>query len=137
MDDQVLPPESRGVYLVSQLGWKGKPTMGCIPLYFGGNTGSSKRFRTRIGDLIADLHGFYGGGTGHHSGAQALRDWCVSNDVHPGQLFLGWATKKPWCGRCAEVFLAKTFASSWAGRAPLCNVRRPPGCSTHGKYVTG
>jgi hypothetical protein len=34
----------------------------------GGNTGGAARFCTRIGDLVADMHGFFGNETGHHSG---------------------------------------------------------------------
>src|SRR4051794_19543171 len=33
----------------------------------GGTTGKSERFRTRVGDLLADLFGFYTTTTGHHS----------------------------------------------------------------------
>lgn len=56
-DDHPWPPASRGVYVVSRDGWWNAPSPACHPLYFGGNTGDSQRFCTRIGDLIADLHG--------------------------------------------------------------------------------
>jgi hypothetical protein len=53
----------KSVYLISRKNnwWKrpnDKPTKECEPLYVGSTTGKSKRFRTRIGDLIADMFGF-------------------------------------------------------------------------------
>ncbi len=71
-DDHAWPPASKGVYLVSRDDWQDSPSSACHPLYVGGNTGDSQRFCTRIGDLIADLHGLWDGGTGHHSGGQSL-----------------------------------------------------------------
>lgn len=105
------------------------------PLYVGGCTGRSKRFCTRVGDLIADMFGFFDGGTGHHSGGQTLYSWCTKNEVNPGDLFLSWARGGPgWCARCAE---RKMFDD--LPRAPprdfdaigLRNKKRPPRCSLH------
>ena len=45
------PPEAGSAYFISAKPWKNKPTSECQPLYVGGNTGKSSRFRTRIGDL--------------------------------------------------------------------------------------
>jgi hypothetical protein len=134
-EDQPWPPAGSGVYLVSRYAWTGSPGAECEPLYVGSNTGESQRFCTRIGDLIADLHGFYDGGTGHHSGGQKLWTWCRDNKVHPGALYLGWGTSEDWCDRCAEVTLAKQLVRSWAERAPLLNGNRPPACRAHGCYV--
>lgn len=67
---QPWPPGADGVYLVSKKGWVRRPDRVCNPLYVGSNTGKSMRFRTRIGDLVADIFGFFvEGETGHHSGA--------------------------------------------------------------------
>src|SRR5688572_23416864 len=62
------PPAGGAVYLVSRYAWTGAPTTEAQPLYVGGNTGGSQRFCTRIGDLVADMFGFFDGDTGHHSG---------------------------------------------------------------------
>src|SRR5580700_4006719 len=70
------PCERGGVYLVSECQWEGSPTTDAHVLYVGSNTGESSRFVTRVGDLIADMHGFYGTKTGHHSGGQTLWRWC-------------------------------------------------------------
>lgn len=133
-DAQPWPPASRGVYVVSRDRWFGAPNTMCGPLYFGGNTGRSMRFCTRIGDLIADLHGFFDT-TGHHSGGQSLYSWCKSSSVHPDSLHLGWATRTPWCGRCSEVELASLLARSWDERGELLNKNRPPACRKHGSFV--
>lgn len=130
-DDHPWPPASRGVYVVSRDEWRDVPSPACRPLYFGGNTGDSQRFCTRIGDLIADLHGFWDGGTGHHSGGQSLYRWCHANKVHPGDLVIGWATRTPWCDRCAESELAALLVTSWQGRDGLLNKARPPACRAH------
>jgi len=133
-EDQDWPPHEKAVYLVTRLGWRTKPSLRSHPLYIGGNTGVSKRFCTRVGDLIADLYGFFDGNTGHHSGGQSLYWWCQENNVHPGDLHLAWATRRPWCSRCAEIELASLFVSEWENRASagLLNKNRPPACIEHG-----
>lgn len=131
-DDHPWPPASHGVYLVSRDEWSNAPSSTCHPLYLGGNTGNSQRFCTRIGDLIADLHGFWDGGTGHHSGGQSLYKWCKENKVQPGNLFIGWATRVSWCDRCAEGEIVSLLAASWEERGSLLNKARPPLCRTHG-----
>jgi hypothetical protein len=127
------PPVDNAVYLVSRRSWTESPTTACLPLYVGGTTGESERFRTRVGDLIADLFGFYGGNTGHHSGAQSLYDWCYEKRVHPRDLWLGWARGRGRrsCSRCAEVHLYNTFPRATKTVPGLLNRRRPPGCTQH------
>lgn len=132
VDDHPWPPESKAVYLVARRPWKGAPGDQCGPLYFGGTTGASERFCTRIGDLIADMHGFYGRRTGHHSGGQKLWVWCRNHRVVPGELFLGWATAP--CSRCAEVEVAESLAPEWSKR-DLLNKNRPPGCASHRRWM--
>ncbi len=133
-EDQDWPPHEKGVYLVTLRGWRNEPSRRSHPLYIGGNTGVSERFCTRIGDLIADLYGFFDGNTGHHSGGQSLYWWCQENKVHPGDLYLAWATRQPWCSRCAEIELASIFVSEWESRVSvgLLNKSRPPACLKHG-----
>lgn len=123
-DGQEWPPESNAVYVVSAQPWRCTPSPGCEPLYVGGNTGRGGRFRTRIGDLLADLFGFFGATTGHHSGGIRLHnDYCRPNGVRPADLYLGWLTDPP-CAACAERELYERLA-------PPFNAHRPPRCSLH------
>jgi hypothetical protein len=82
----IMPPAADSAYLVSRKPWKDAPDPSCEALYIGGNTGVSERFRTRIGDLIADLFGFYSGQTGHHSGGISLNKYCKQESFSPGAL---------------------------------------------------
>ncbi len=117
------PPADKGVYLVSLESWDTAPTKACIPLYAGGNTGKSDRFCTRIEDLVADMVGFYDGGTGHHSGGQKLWEYCNKHVVKPLDLFLGWDADIT-CPRCDEIELYEALK-------PELNQKRPPQCSEH------
>jgi hypothetical protein len=68
-----LPIHQDSPMLVTRRGWRSRPTPKCEPLYVGGITGKSQRFRTRVGDLLADIFGFYNGKhtrIGHHSGGR-------------------------------------------------------------------
>ena len=138
-DDQPWPLASQGLYLVTKNDWKGQPDTSSVPLYFGGNTGTSERFCTRIGDLIADIYGLFDGGTGHHSGGQSLWFWCNEQGTKPGDLFISWA--KPvspnWCSRCAEISLARLLVPKWDDRLNfgLLNKNRPPACKIHHQFV--
>lgn len=120
------PPETGSAYLVSARQWKRQPLAACLPLYVGGITGKSTRFRTRIGDLIADMFGFYGGLTGHHSGGQSLHRWCIDQKKNPLELYLGWV-RDCRCHRCLEVDLFETFG---VGKT-LLNKVRPSVCKKH------
>jgi hypothetical protein len=128
------PPAGNGVYLVSRDTWTGQPTEASCPLYIGGNTGTSTRFCTRIGDLIADLFGFFDGDTGHHSGGQKLWRWCDHHQVPPASLFLAWASAgdAAWCARCAEGTLFESFPRATSlDHNGLLNKVRPPACGAH------
>ena len=117
------PPETDGVYFVSRDRWTGWPSSDCIPLYVGSNTGKSKRFRTRIGDLIADMFGFFGAETGHHSGGRTLHEYCKENGLNPKRLYLAWV-KECGCMRCAENELFDQLQ-------PRLNKNKPPRCMEH------
>ena len=117
------PPETNGVYLVSQKRWDGSPTLDCFPLYVGSNTGKSKRFRTRIGDLIADMFGFFGTETGHHSGGETLNGYCKQHQLNPKKLYIGWIIEC-CCVRCAEH-------QSYEQLKPSLNKKRPARCKVH------
>jgi hypothetical protein len=58
LEPDVWPPEDKGVYVVTVRGWSGAPTRAAEVPYVG-PTGQSRRFRTRIGDLVADMFGFW------------------------------------------------------------------------------
>jgi hypothetical protein len=125
------PPESNAVYVVSKKRWHGEPTETCVPLYVGSNTGRSRRFRTRIGDLIADVFGFYVDAgtknkTGHHSGGKTLHKYCVASNLNPKRLYIGWAEECD-CARCAE----NTIYDQLKPAGTLKNNNRPSRCKKH------
>src|SRR4051794_8723530 len=95
----IMPPVSDSVYLISRKPWKSAPGASCEPLYVGGNTSTSERFRTRMGDLIADMFGFYSSATGHHSGGQSLNAYCKEDKINPKKLYVGWLERCD-CRRC-------------------------------------
>jgi len=123
-DGREIPPEDGGIYAVSIEAWQGCPSQDAKILYVGGNTGVSKRFRTRIGDLIADMCGFFGDETNHHSGGQSLWRWCHEHKVKPLDLFIGWESGIR-CKRCAEN-------EAYDSLRPLLNKKRPSKCAEHG-----
>jgi len=119
----VMPPVSNSVYMVFQKPWVNTPDLNSEPLYVGSNTGKSKRFRTRIGDLIADMFGFYGGGTGHHSGGKHLNEYCIKNKLNPKEMYIGWLEYSE-CQRCDENYLYNNLN-------PKLNRSKPPKCKIH------
>ena len=118
------PPEADGVYVVSERTWDLRPDDTSVPLYVGSNTGVSPRFRTRIGDLVADVFGlFVPGYTGHHSGGQEIFNHCIRNHLDPKKLYIGWVDDCR-CLRCAE-----NWVYEWM--EPELNIKRPSRCKTH------
>jgi hypothetical protein len=117
------PPVSGSAYLVSRHAWAGVPDAACGPLYVGGNTSRSPRFRARVGSLIADLFGFYSERAGHHSGGQSLHRWCRANDVQPLDLFIAWVDPGA-CHRCLEIDLERELS-------PALNRKAPARCEHH------
>lgn len=117
------PPPADGVYLVSRKDWNTLPEPQCMPLYVGSNTGKSDRFCTRIGDLLADAFGFFGGETGHSSGGKSLHDYCVRHQVSPKSLWIAWVANCD-CVRCAESFVHEHLG-------PQLNRKTPPKCKLH------
>jgi len=122
-DDRYLPTDDVGVYVVTRARWEGSPNRQCGVLYVGGNTGKSDRFRTRVGDLLADMCGFYGRETGHHSGGQSIRGWCKKERANPLDLWIGWQTEVT-CKRCAEIDACDQLQ-------PELNKKRPSRCPEH------
>jgi len=125
IDDKTpLPPASGSAYVVTQRSWNGAPNSSCGVLYIGGNTGRSPRFRTRLGDLLTDAFGFFGGGTGHSSGGQSIHKWCRENQVNPLRLYLAWVSQCA-CHRCLEIQLFHELS-------PKLNRIAPSRCRVHG-----
>jgi hypothetical protein len=120
------PPLEPSVYIVSRLPWQTEPTLASQPLYVGGLLNDWPRFRTRIGDLVADMFGFFGevGKKGHHSGGQSLHRYCIEKGLSPRDLYIGWA-KNIECHRCAEIAVYDRLS-------PLLNKNRPAACEIHG-----
>jgi hypothetical protein len=125
LDERVMPPKTGSAYLLTQYGWRSRPSARCVPLYVGGTTGASDRFRTRIGDLLADMFGF----PPHHSGGQQVYRWCVANEVNPLDLHLAWV-KGTECHRCLEVRLHRLLA-------PSLNRMVPSRCAAHPQAPAG
>lgn len=135
---QEWPPAANGVYVVSLKRWRGEPNRNSEAIYVGGNTGASKRFATRIGDLLADTFGFFDGGTGHHSGGQSIFGFCENKRVKPLNLFLGWkkylidpeskSSTPANCPRCQEILVYEYFNSK---NGLLLNKNRPSKCKIH------
>jgi hypothetical protein len=124
--DAHWPPPDGLVYVVTRERWISQPSEKSGVLYVGGNTGPGGRFWTRVGDLIADMFGFYGDRkTGHHSGGRRLHEWCRDNAINPMDLYIGWKVGKG-CKRCAEI-------DAYAQLCPGCNKNRPARCKTHGR----
>lgn len=119
-----LPPNSRSVYLISRHGWVSRPSKSSSLLYVGGNTGESERFRTRIGDLMANLFGFFSEETRRHSGGKRLHEWCKEHQINPLTLYIAWVDGCA-CHRCLEVDLFQELQ-------PLLNRATPPACLAHG-----
>jgi hypothetical protein len=125
----IRPPERHSAYVVTQRTWHGNPPRPKDPaargpvLYVGGNTRNPDRFRTRIGDLLADAFGFYASLNGHHSGGQSLHEWCLENGTGPLDLHLAWVEGTK-CHRCLEIRLYEALR-------PLLNRARPSRCELH------
>jgi hypothetical protein len=125
LDDAAIPraPESGSAYLVTRNEWQSNPTAESAPLYVGGNTGTSARFRTRVGDLLADSFGFYTFERGHSSGGQHVHRWCRENQVNPLDLYIAWIEGTE-CHRCLEGRLFRELK-------PKLNRSTPSKCKRH------
>ena len=116
-------PETESVYVITRKSWSSAPSPISEPLYVGGNVGKGGRFRTRLGDLIADAFGFYGSQTGHHSGGITIHKWCLREQISPLDLYAGRATQCI-CHRCLESHMVDILS-------PIHNRKRPARCGTH------
>ena len=117
-----LPPAEPSVYLVTRGSWDQSPGDASDPLYVGGITGRSCRFRDRFGQLVARLCGLFT--TGNHSGGESLHRFCREHGIDPLTLQVAWVDR-PACHRCLEGQLYEELH-------PRLNKKRPPACPTHG-----
>jgi hypothetical protein len=120
-----VPPLAPSVYGVSQTRWEIEPSADGNVLYVGSLFSSAPRFRTRIGDLVADLFGFFSdpGKKGHYSGAQTMHQFCLDNGINPRTLLIGWALDVE-CHRYLENTLYDVLP-------PRLNKVRPSPCRKH------
>ncbi len=116
------PQVSRSCYVITRYHWRKSPDERAFPLYVGGNTGKTKRFRTRIGDLLADAFGLFGK-TGRHSGGQQLYKWCRRQNISALRLYIAWVSGVH-CHRCLEVRLCEELK-------PQLNRKAPARCKKH------
>jgi hypothetical protein len=123
----LVPPEVGSAYLVTRHAWQLAPGAESRPLYVGGITGKSDRFRTRIGDVMADAFGFYTAKTGHSSGGQSIHRWCLENQVNPADLHLAWVEGHE-CHRCLEGRLYEALS-------PELNRNIPSRCTAHPRMI--
>ena len=91
-----LPPETPGVYVLSERFWTGEPDKTSRPWYVGasGNRNPQGRsgLRGRIGNLISSLCGFYGDIAGLHCGGITVSEqYCLGNPPRsPLSLWIAW-----------------------------------------------
>lgn len=123
-NEEYKPPDSNSIYLISREAWERSP-YNCTPLYIGSLTGNTPRLRDRIGDLIADMFGFFF----HHSGGQSIYYYCKEENLNPKELYIGWL-EKCGCMRCAENYYYNLLE-------PKLNINKPSKCREHNDPYSG
>lgn len=83
-----LPPESPGLYVITERAWTDHPAQTDNVLYVG----KSVSLRSRIGDFISSLCGFHGIHAGRHSGGISMNEKYVrQGDEHnPLDIWIAW-----------------------------------------------
>ncbi len=113
-DRDSRPPESAGVYVVSECPWEEMPSKSSGIVYVG----QAKYLRSRIGALLSDLLGFTGddysdGESYEHSGGHFLwHYYCIAHVVEPSSLYVGWCSPCR-CLDCAEAKLRELMDIRW------------------------
>jgi hypothetical protein len=120
-----VPPETPGIYVLTQNPWVKEPDTSVGPLYVGasGNRTPQARsgLRGRIGDLISSMCGFHGNYAGRHAGGICVsKEYCVGNPRHsPIGLWIAW---RPMPGATPKAVANEE--RQWINRLkPLCNKR--------------
>ena len=113
-DRDSRPPESAGVYVISERLWNEMPNKSSGIIYVG----QARYLRSRIGALFCDLLGFTGdeysdGEAYEHSGGHFLwHYYCVAHAVEPSSLYVGWCSPCK-CLDCAEAKLRDLMDIRW------------------------
>jgi hypothetical protein len=121
-----MPPETPGIYVLTQHQWVVEPNTSAGPLYVGasGNRTPQARsgLRGRIGNLISSMCGFYGHDAGLHAGGISVsREYCLGNPRHsPFELWIAW---RPMPGATPEQ-VAREERQLIDTLNPLCNHTR-------------
>jgi hypothetical protein len=112
-------PGHKGVYVVTGKSWVAAPSERSDIWYVGTVKNDSGRLCTRVGDLIADMLGFFSDKNGHHSGGQSIFYLCDKLGIHPGDLWIGW---KQWVHDASDT--EKSIIAALNGTR--CNVHHNP-----------
>ena len=113
-DRDSRPPESLGVYVLSERPWDEMPTKASGIIYVG----QARYLRRQIGELLCDLLGFTGDdycdgeAYAHRRGQFLWRYYCIAHAVEPSSLYLGWCSPCK-CPDCAEAKLRELMDIRW------------------------
>ena len=108
------PPDSSGVYVVTERPWHEMPAKTSGILFVG----QAIYLRRRIGQLLCDLLGFTGdeysdGEAYEHSGGHLLwHYYCIARAIEPSSLYLGWCSPCK-CLDCAEAKIRELMDGQW------------------------
>ena len=125
--DPLRPPESQGVYVVSETKWVGEPTKEAHVIYVG----KAGTLRWRVGGLIAALLGFCPSGDRrylHGKGRRIFNEKCHSSLAESAKLFVGWNPIPS--EECIDYEEARLFHALYDGghliftKVPACNKRK-------------
>jgi len=125
--NDLRPPESQGVYVVSRSNWVEQPTKESSVIYVG----QAGILRRRIGELVAALLGFAPSSERrylHGKGRRIFNETCHAKIAESAELFVGWNPIKN--GECIDYEEAKLFhALHGSGelifkKIPRCNKPR-------------
>ena len=113
-DQQSRPPDSPGLYLLSQRPWQHSPRGEAGVLYVG----QAKYLRYRVGQFLSDLLGFTSDDPAaeeahqHRGGHQLWHRYCLALETEPANLYLAWCTLAG-CLDCAEAKLVELLPREW------------------------
>jgi hypothetical protein len=107
-----LPPESSGLYVVTAGSWTEQPAWADGVLYVG----KSIILRARIGDFISSLCGFHGKHAGRHSGGITMNKEYVQKGHNPLDLWIAWMPIPKDQLTVAEIGLIRELRPSYVIR---------------------
>jgi len=100
-DQDAIPPDSEGIYVVSTRSWTGILSKSSGIVYVG----KAKSLRRRIGRLLCDLYD-------HRVDHFLWHHCCAARGLEPSSLYLGWYAQCR-CLNCAEVKLRELMEAPW------------------------